>query len=85
MFGTSWCRLVEATDDAVEVEQNLTVHFGESLLTASLGGGDQLERLLALLVVLWQEVPSGEEHRASQTRIGVRAALLHRQIAVAVG
>src|SRR5271163_4116854 len=84
IFGTSWCRLVEASDDAVEVEQNLTVHFGESLLTASLGGGDQLQRLLALFVVLRQELPGGEEHRA-QTRVGVRAALLHRQAAVAVG
>src|SRR5271154_1367327 len=85
IFGTSWCRLVEASDDAVEVEQNLTVHFGESLLTASLGGGDQLQRLLALFVVLRQELPGGEEHRAGQTRVGGGAALLPRQAEVAVG
>jgi hypothetical protein len=42
MFRPSWCRLVEGSDDVVEVVQNLTVHFGESFLSTGLGGGDQL-------------------------------------------
>jgi hypothetical protein len=63
MFRPSWCRLVERSDDVVEVAQNLTVHFGESFLSAGLGGGDRLQRLLPLLVVLRQEPAGGEEQR----------------------
>ena len=63
----------------------MAVHLGESLLSAGFGGGDQLQGLLSLLVVLGQEFVGGQEHGAGQTRVGVRAALLHGQSAVAVG
>ena len=49
MFGI--LRRVEGGDDVVEVAQHLPVHLGEPLLAAGLGGGDQLQGLLAFLRV----------------------------------
>ncbi|WP_158692914.1 hypothetical protein [Streptomyces roseochromogenus] len=44
--------LIEGGDDAVEVVQDLLVHLDEPLLSAGLGGGDDLQDFLALLAVL---------------------------------
>ena len=60
------------------LSQNLLVHLGESLLSAGLSGGDELQGLLPLSAVLRQELAGGEEHRAGQAGVGVRAGLLHR-------
>lgn len=43
---------MERGDDLVEVAEHLPVHLGQPLLAAGLGGGDDLDDLLALLVVL---------------------------------
>ncbi|VBA40691.1 hypothetical protein LAUMK13_03185 [Mycobacterium innocens] len=56
MFGLPWFWIVEGGDDVVQVMQDLTVHLGQTLLTAGFGGGDQLQGLLPLLVVLGQEL-----------------------------
>ena len=63
------CMGVEGGDDAVQVGEHLPVHLGESLLATGLGGGDELQGLLALFAVLGQEFGGGEEHRASQACI----------------
>ena len=52
MFRLPWFWIVEGGDDVVQVVQDLTVHLGESLLSAGLGGGDQLQGLLPLFAVL---------------------------------
>jgi hypothetical protein len=49
-------RGLERGDDLVEVAEYLPVHLGQPLLAAGLGGGDDLDDLLALLVVLGQEL-----------------------------
>jgi hypothetical protein len=54
-------------------------------LAAGLGRGGDLQQLLVLLAMLGQELGGGDEHRAGQAGVGVRAALLDRQAAVAVG
>jgi hypothetical protein len=69
----------ERGDDPVEVAQNLPVHLGEAGLAAGLGGGDELDDLPPLGVVLGQELRSGDENRAGQAGVGVRAGLLDRQ------
>src|SRR5699024_6688313 len=56
-----------------------------SLLAAGFGSADNLDGLLTMLTVLGQELGGGDEHRATQTRVRVRAGLLDRQPAVAVG
>jgi hypothetical protein len=47
---------LECCDDLGEVASDLPVHFGEAVLAAGFGGGDDLEDLLAVLVVLGQEL-----------------------------
>jgi hypothetical protein len=64
--------------------QDLPVHLSKPLLSACLGDRDQLQQLLTLVTMLGKELRGGEEHRAGQAGVGVRAALLHRQSAVAV-
>jgi hypothetical protein len=83
MFGG--LRGFEGDDYGVEIAEHGAVHLGQSPVAAGFGGGDQLESLLPLRVVLGQEFAGREEHRAGQTRISVRAGPLHRQAAVAVG
>ena len=63
----------------------MLVHLDEAELPAGLGGGHDLQHLLALLVVLGQELGRGDEHRAGQAGVGVRAGLLHRESAEPVG
>ena len=77
--------VVEGGDDAVEVAQDLPVHLDQPVLAAGLGGGDELQDLLAVVAVLGQELAGGEEHRAGQAGVGVRAGLLDRQAAEPVG
>ncbi len=47
MFGLPWFWIVEGGDDAVQVVQDLTVHLGQTLLTAGFGGGDELQGSVA--------------------------------------
>src|SRR5690242_9413866 len=60
------CRGLERGDDLVEVAEHVPVHLGQPLLAAGFGGGEDLDDLLALLVVLGQELRGGDEHRAGQ-------------------
>src|SRR2546423_6357477 len=53
----------ERGDDAVEVAQDLLVHLDQAGLAAGFGGGDDLQDLLAVGVVLGQECGGGNEHR----------------------
>jgi hypothetical protein len=46
MFGLPRFWIVEGGDDVVQVAQDLTVHLGQTLLTAGFGGRDQLQGLL---------------------------------------
>jgi hypothetical protein len=46
MFGPSLLLDREGGDDAVQVVQDLTVHLGQTLLSAGFGGGDQPRGLL---------------------------------------
>src|SRR3546814_9859229 len=85
IFGRLLLVGLERGDAGVEVGQHSAVGFGEALPAASLGGGDQLQSLLALSAVLGQELRCRDEHRAGQTRVGVRAGLLDRASAIAVG
>jgi hypothetical protein len=50
------CDRWDAGDDLVEVSEYLPVHLSQPLLAAGFGGGDDLDDLLALLVVLRQEL-----------------------------
>jgi hypothetical protein len=59
----------ERGDDLVEVAEHLPVHLGQPLLVAGFGGGDDLDDLTALLVVLRQELRGGDEHRAGQAGV----------------
>src|SRR6266568_146506 len=73
-------------DDALEAGGDLAVHLGHAGLPAGLGGGDDLQGGAALGTVLGQELGGGDEYRAGrQAGVGVRAGLLDRQPAVAVG
>ena len=76
---------LERVDDAVEVAQDLLVHLDQPGLAAGLGGGDELDDLRAVGAVLGQELRGGDEHRAGQAGVGVRAGLLDRQPAEPVG
>ena len=44
--------VVQAGDDVVEVGEDLLVHLGQPYLSAGLGGGDDLDDLLAYLGTL---------------------------------
>ena len=72
-------------DDLLKVAEDLAIHLGHACLAAGLGGRDDLQQLLPLLVVLRQELGGGDKHRAGQAGIGLRTCPLHRQAAVAVG
>ncbi len=71
---------------ASRLPKNLAVHLGQPFVSASFCCCDQLQCLLALGPMLRQEFLGGEEHGgASQAGVGVWAALLDGQTAVAVG
>ena len=72
-------------DHAVEVRGDLLVHLGDAEVAVVPGGGDQGEGALLLLAKLGQELGAGDEDRAGEARVGVRALPLDRQAAVAVG
>lgn len=48
--------VVECADDQVEIAEDAGVHLGKSLLTAGFGGGDDLQDLSSVLMVLGQEL-----------------------------
>ena len=60
------------------------VHLGHPGVSGGLGGLDQGEGAAAVFTQFGEELRSGEEDRAGQAGVGVRAAFLHRQSAVAV-
>src|SRR4051794_11742774 len=72
-------RRVEHGDDLVQVVHDLEVHLDHTSLPSGLGGGDDLQQLLALFAMLGHELGCGDEHRARQASVGVWARLLHRQ------
>ena len=76
---------IEGADDLLKVAGDLAVHLHHAGLAPGLGCGDDLQGLLVLLPVLGQEFGGGDEHRAGQARVGVRAGLDEGQSAVAVG
>lgn len=68
-------------DDLLQVAQDLPVHLHHSCLAAGLGGGDDLQQLLALFAVLRQELGGGDEHRAGQAGFSeLRLATELRQV-----
>src|SRR6266511_683925 len=81
----AWFFFLERGDALVEVAGDLPVHLCQARLAAGFGRGGDLQQLLVLLAMLGQELGGGDEHRAGQAGVGVRAALLDRQAAVAVG
>src|SRR6266566_7942084 len=76
---------LERCDDLSEVAGDLTVHLGQAVLAAGFGGGDDLQDLLTVGAVLGQELGGGDEHRAGQARVRMRAAAYGWQPAVAIG
>src|SRR5258708_29345907 len=80
-----WRLAFQRGDDLLEVGGDLPVHLRDAFLAAGLGGGDDLQGLLVMLAMAGKELGGGEEHRARQARVGVRARLLYPQPAVAVG
>ncbi len=76
---------VESVDDAVQVAEDPCVHFGQPLLAAGFGGGNDLHDLGPVFAVLREEVGRGDEHGTGQAGVGVRAGFLDRETAVAVG
>src|ERR1022692_793919 len=74
----------EGGDDLAEVDGDVLVHLGDAGVPGGFGGGDELQGGLALGVVVREELGGGEEHRAGQAGVGVRAGLDQRQLAVAV-
>ncbi|MFI8888638.1 MULTISPECIES: hypothetical protein [unclassified Streptomyces] len=81
LFGVGFQR----GDDPIQVAQDVLVHLHHPCLAAGLGGGDDLQQLLALFAVLRQELGGGDEQRAGQAGVGVRTGLPHRQAALAIG
>ncbi len=61
------------------------VHFGQPELTALAGAFDDPAGEVELFAVLRQEFGGRDENRAGQAGVGMRAALLQRQPAVAIG
>src|SRR6266568_6079150 len=74
----------ESSDDAVEVGGDLPVHLGKAGMPVRLGGGDDLQGLLPLGMMLREKLGGLEEHRASQTTVRMRAGLDDRELAVPV-
>src|SRR5262249_11615692 len=82
--GVLWLVFLDLADHAVEVGQDLVVHLDRAVASLGLGDVDEGERAAALLMQLGQELFPGQEYRTSQASVGVRAAFLERQAAVAV-
>ena len=72
-------------DDLVEVDQDLAVVSGQPFPPGGLGGTEQLAGLPGVLAVDREEFGGGLEVRAGQAGVGVRAVLLRRAAAMAVG
>src|SRR5665811_201343 len=65
--------VVEGGDDLIEADEYPLVHLGQPGVSTSVSVADQLQRLLPLAVVLREKLCGGDEHRAGQAGIGVRA------------
>jgi len=76
---------LQGGDDLVEVDQHRPVVGGLPSTAGALGGPQELAGEFGLLLVDGQELGGRLEIRAGQTCIGVRAVLLGRPAAVAVG
>src|SRR5271166_7042235 len=76
---------LQRRDDLFEVAGDLPVHLDHACLAAGFGRGDDLERDAVLGPVLGQELGRGDEERAGQAGVGVRAGLDQWQAAEAVG
>src|SRR5450755_1010422 len=74
----------ERGDDLVQVGGDLLVHLGDAGVAFRFGGGDDLQGRLPLGTVLREELGGSDEHRACETRVGMRAGLHERQLAVPV-
>src|SRR6266516_997184 len=74
----------EGGDDLFEVGGDVLVHLGEAGLPVCFGSGDELHGGMVLGAVPGQELGGCEEHRACETRVGVRAGSPDREPAVAV-
>src|SRR6516162_10501914 len=83
--GLRFAVLLDFADHLVQAGEDLLVHLGDPGLAVPGRGLDEGERAVPLLAQLGQELRPGEEDRAGQARVGVRAALLDGQAAVAVG
>jgi hypothetical protein len=75
--------LIDLADHPVDVGQDLLVHLRHPCLSAGLGAVDEGEGPAAVLAKFGQALHSGQEDRAGQAGVGVRATVLHRQDAVA--
>src|SRR5271156_4586288 len=74
----------ERGDDLVQVRGDLLVHLGDAGVPGGFGGGDELQGCLFLGMVLGEELGRGDEHRAGQAGVGVRAGFRQWQLAVPV-
>ncbi|MBF6427459.1 hypothetical protein IU440_22500 [Nocardia cyriacigeorgica] len=77
--------LFETGDDLEEVVGGLLIHLGQAELAALLSAFDDAAGEVELLAMLGQEFGRGDEDWAGQAGVGVWAALLQREPAVAVG
>src|SRR5919198_4326359 len=75
----------EAVDDPAQVGSDRLVHLDEPLPAVGLRLGDELLGALELIAMGGEELGGGEEVVAGQARVRVRAGLLKREAAVAVG
>jgi len=75
----------QTSDDLLQAVEDSAVHLDHACLAPGLGGGDDLQQLLPLLTVLWQELGGRYEPRTWQASVGMRTGPSHRQAAVAVG
>jgi len=75
----------DLANHAFEVGEYLLVHLDHPGLSLSVGDIDEGKCAAVLFAQLGQELGAGEENRARQAGVGVRAGPLQRQPAVAVG
>src|SRR5215467_2082199 len=77
--------VLDLADHLVGVGEDLLVHLRDPGLALAGGDPDEGEGPVALFAELGQELGAGKEDWAGQAGVGVRAALLYWQAAVAVG
>lgn len=65
----AWIRVAEGADDSVEIAEDLRVHLDEALLSSGLGGGNYLQDLAAMFMVLRKKFCCSDEHRTGQAAL----------------